>query len=1138
MMHHTNNLTTRRGSVLILVVALLVLLALAGTAYLATVRIDRTSTGINTAITQTDLLMDSAKRLVEQKLIDDLPVVQRAKGVSAGSIRNWDHPEDDKWLADRVPTFFSPSSGAGFPVWRFVSAMNQTGDAYQFDSPWGAVGSGSAPGNKSLYVLEPTSDDVNPAFRIRLAADGAEYSPDLVAAADADGDGIADSPYYRLPGGRVGDLTYYIGVRIIDNTAAINVNTAWDRDADYTVAPTPVSQRHYGMFPSNVGLSQLLVDYNPANGLSGEMDNVNRYRVGSPTGGSPWLTTPADATPRVDFNLIAAPPTGPDLRDDLFFQTHGEALWTQLARRVDNPGFRHFQALDQPSFRYRSYSITDMMALAYRFCLGHTSLPPSLLERGIAPIWGLPSSLYTHPDLKDIPYAPGDALAWFRDNFDYDNALAITPTPPRRPVRSLLVTHNPVSNLAPVHVDSTTNNVPAAMLALDPTLALPTIPGTSQVLPIARTSINTGTFGELWRAFWAVMHDPTTATQVPTNTETRMFRAEHTGLSTPHDQLLLRAAIAAINAIDLRDFDDNISEQTITLSTGQTITVFGTEKQPFITEVLVHLGGAATDADDWMAIELYSPYNDLPNPISLTNWQLVAYDRATGTFTKIHSFGAGDVIPNRGFITLEANAAMRPADVEAPVSPTPVDDLRLAIGKELLLLRPRLASGALSGPEGTDANPNFHAMVPVDQVDLTGMSVEPTDPLGDEPVRWWYARIAPEGVGLSPDAWKCVYPGPHTAGGTPSDHGFVSRLAERGTLGTANDAASFTPEDFIIPLNDYQWPGPRYSDGMPQPPPTGKIQFPYGGFARNGDILMVPFIGGYVIADETRVLAMNSVTYDAAYAEEVAPNNGGQFVGRFAPITRTGTDAQGYEWADDLFDHLTAHQNPDSDYLPNLNPATYQAIPGRTGAAYAPQPVPNGPVSVVASANQGNEKTVGTHGLININTAPPQVLNMLLLKESLADPASATSAERLAHDLANRQIAQVIWMQQMSDRFRTPFDLLRLAPVRAMGDPALDLTAADLTEIHGDVTPFTPSAPAGDGVVDDFEQHYMALTRLSNLITTRSDSFTVYIVLEGWRDAGTAGATRITQQRAAFIVDRSGYIPANPRLKITNVPVE
>src|SRR5690606_35230074 len=98
--------------------------------------------------------------------------------------------------------------------------------------------------------------------------------------------------------------------------------------------------------------------------------------------------------------------------------------------------------------------------------------------------------------------------------------------------------------------------------------------------------------------------------------------------------------------------------------------------------------------------------------------------------------------------------------------------------------------------------------------------------------------------------------------------------------------------------------------------------------------------------------------------------------------------------------------------------------------------------------------------------------------------------------------------------------------------------ADDLNETYGDVSPYEGAVPAGDGVLDDFEQHYMPLTRLSNLITTRSDSFTVYIVLEGWENAGTPDAAMVSQKRRAFIVDRSGYTPLNPRLNITPVPME
>src|SRR5439155_2732952 len=46
-------------------------------------------------------------------------------------------------------------------------------------------------------------------------------------AADADGDGIADSGLWKLPIGSIDGLTYYVAVRMVDNNSAININTAW-----------------------------------------------------------------------------------------------------------------------------------------------------------------------------------------------------------------------------------------------------------------------------------------------------------------------------------------------------------------------------------------------------------------------------------------------------------------------------------------------------------------------------------------------------------------------------------------------------------------------------------------------------------------------------------------------------------------------------------------------------------------------------------------------------------------------------------------------------------------------------------------------------------------------------------------------
>src|SRR5437588_9089451 len=62
---------SRPGSVLILVVALLVLMALIGTAYISTARIDRYTTQQNAYNTQIDLLVQGVVNMAEGKIMDD-----------------------------------------------------------------------------------------------------------------------------------------------------------------------------------------------------------------------------------------------------------------------------------------------------------------------------------------------------------------------------------------------------------------------------------------------------------------------------------------------------------------------------------------------------------------------------------------------------------------------------------------------------------------------------------------------------------------------------------------------------------------------------------------------------------------------------------------------------------------------------------------------------------------------------------------------------------------------------------------------------------------------------------------------------------------------------------------------------------
>src|SRR5678809_1365659 len=71
--HLLNRLSRRRtGSVLILVVALLVLMALIGTAWISTARTDRYATQQHAANTEIEMLVDGVVNMVKAVLGDDL----------------------------------------------------------------------------------------------------------------------------------------------------------------------------------------------------------------------------------------------------------------------------------------------------------------------------------------------------------------------------------------------------------------------------------------------------------------------------------------------------------------------------------------------------------------------------------------------------------------------------------------------------------------------------------------------------------------------------------------------------------------------------------------------------------------------------------------------------------------------------------------------------------------------------------------------------------------------------------------------------------------------------------------------------------------------------------------------------------
>lgn len=508
----------RRGSVLILVVALLVLLALVGTAYLTTTRFDRSAAVANTVNTQKDFSIQSAINVVQANVLDDILDPQAINQGEAATVRPpsnvvtqlsyvpIDSPLADFFLAERLPhlQWTLPLTGAGTaiprPMWRTVSWPQMTassawsietpdanfrvrpatpqiytpktgqldlvraftiGDAYKTgevvavpgeaaglfnyyirnrNGPFTATTAATAPPNpnfwekcdpKQYFTYAPTTVEISgvvyPAFYVfNNYITAAEWSPAYnpntatyapyvtgpILAGDADGDGIADSVYSKIPLGQINGLTYYLAMRVVDNNSAINLNTAWSNQNDFAfgAAADPAWRTgtlpNYGFFPTNTGLREAFISlslpnllgeptqaffaaappaptrYHNSNNVDDRLSEITRhnlYRFGYVDGTGTFALGLGPAA-----NDVAGSTTNAN-SGTWTFRTQGEALTAQLIRRPENPGVGDNNpannAIGAADARMRWISLpTDGAALAYR---GGTLVNPDTPASGI-----------------------------------------------------------------------------------------------------------------------------------------------------------------------------------------------------------------------------------------------------------------------------------------------------------------------------------------------------------------------------------------------------------------------------------------------------------------------------------------------------------------------------------------------------------------------------------------------------------------------------------------------------------------------------------------------------------------------------------------------------------------------------------
>ena len=226
---------SRRGSVLLLVVAVLVLMAILGTSYLQVARVQRL--GIQEFEGDIDAVMNSVLIRIENQLRDDLldedaRLFNQGAGpndsgydepydfawtnfaaagtrsverkLTAGTVTPAGGRHDDFWLASSQPEFGGTNAWPQITSLAGVYVANSTGNSdLSADS--------TANDWQELVVNNGNPDDPNSNQGMALT-----YTGSLDKLVDADGDGMGDSRWEFPPITQIGGVIYVSAVRIVD----------------------------------------------------------------------------------------------------------------------------------------------------------------------------------------------------------------------------------------------------------------------------------------------------------------------------------------------------------------------------------------------------------------------------------------------------------------------------------------------------------------------------------------------------------------------------------------------------------------------------------------------------------------------------------------------------------------------------------------------------------------------------------------------------------------------------------------------------------------------------------------------------------------------------------------------------------
>jgi hypothetical protein len=320
------------GSALILTVVLTSLLAMVGVAFLMIARVDKIAASATLDNRDLNAAVDTVVAQISEELVADTP------GVAAQE-EYYDYPDEhNRWLASLEPYKFGNDY-----YWRQVSELT-------------AYPSGYARDVQARVAREYDAiTDVN--------------TP--IANADADGDGVGDAQWMLLD-----DITssegkpIYAAVRVIDNGAMLNANTAYKFD--------------------------------PSDPCSANIDGSSQLQI----------------------HLLAlagrpgAPPTSGDESALLWARANDDA---GIARDLDAYERKVVWRYGEPNAPYTPFDISDELELRYRFLLNHTGIDTRLEMWGgeFRKLTSLSTPVTSGGREFDDWFARASAVAGMDPNYEY-----------------------------------------------------------------------------------------------------------------------------------------------------------------------------------------------------------------------------------------------------------------------------------------------------------------------------------------------------------------------------------------------------------------------------------------------------------------------------------------------------------------------------------------------------------------------------------------------------------------------------------------------------------------------------------------------------------------------------------------------